>query len=159
MSNWLAQQSKSWFDLQALRDCAYEKGDDIRICKKGITEKAQPEYGAAAVYGWTCRKLEGWTITTKLSAIAINQGTGSIKDSEESAYIFPINFSPKDVDENTFFWVNGRFYQVELIHVEPHRTKVTLYYQYRLIETSETIDTDIDSVRDISYTNLSTGME
>ncbi len=146
MTNWLAQQPGSWFDLQALRNCAYEKGDDIRMCKKTLLQKAQFEYGVPAQYGWACRKLEGWVITKKLSAIAINQGAGTIKDSEENAYIFPVDFSPKDVDENSFFWVNGRFYQVELVYACPHRHDVMLYYQYRLIETDQTIDADINSV-------------
>lgn len=150
MTNWFAQQPKSWFDLQALRNCAYEKGDDIRFCKKILVQEAQPEYGVPAEYGWGCRKLEGWVITVKLSAIAINQGAGSIKDSEENAYIFPIDFSPKEVDENTYFWVNGRFYQVELVYVCPHRHDVILYCQYRLIETSETIDADVDSVVELT---------
>jgi hypothetical protein len=145
MTNWLAQQPKSWFDLQAIRNCAREKGDDIRLCKKALVQKAQPEYGVPAEYGWVCRKLEGWVIPVKLSAIAINQGAASIKDSEDRAYIIPINFSPKDVDENTYFWVNRRFYQVELVYIEPHRQAVFLYYQYRLIETDETLDADIES--------------
>jgi hypothetical protein len=150
MPDWLAQQPKSWFYLKALRDCAREKGDDIRICKKTLVQKAQPEYGVPAEYGWTCRKLEGWVITVKLSAITINQGAGSIKDSEENAYIFPIDFSPKEVDENTYFWVNRRFYQVELVYVCPHRHDVILYYQYRLIETDETLDADIGSATPLS---------
>jgi len=144
MSDWLAQQPNSWFDLQALRDCAKEKGDDIRLCKKALVREAQFQYGVPAQYGWACRKLEGWIIPEKLSIINANQGSANIKDSQERAYIFPIDFSPKDVDENTFFWVNGRIHQVELVYIEPHRTDIILYYQYKLIETSKTIDIDID---------------
>jgi len=145
MTNWLAQQPKSWFYLEALRNCAREKGDDIRMCKRSLVQESQPEYGVPAEYGWVCRPLEGWVITKKLSAIAINQGAGAIKDSEENAYIFPIDFSLKDIDESTYFWVNTRFYQVELIYVCPHRHDVILYYQFRLIETDETIDEAISS--------------
>jgi hypothetical protein len=151
MDTWFAHQPNSWFDLKALRDCAYEKGDDLRMCKKGLIQEARPEYGVPAEYGWSCRKLEGWVVSVKLSAIAINQGAGTVKDSEENAYIFPINFSPKEVDETTYFWVNGRFSQVELVYVCPHRHNVILYYQYRLIETNKTIDADINSIVELPY--------
>lgn len=129
----------SWFDQQAFVDASKEQGQEIEICLSWIAESADAAYGIPQKKEWTCKPLNGYSVIEKMSVIATNSGTNAIKDSKEIVYVFPGDFDPSEVNENTYFKIRGRLSQISLIDTIIHRG-TTILYKYQVNETSLTVD-------------------
>ncbi|QLE46401.1 hypothetical protein FD723_40020 (plasmid) [Nostoc sp. C052] len=128
-----------WFDQQAFIDASKEQGGTLEICSMQITQPSDAFYGIPEQKEWTCKPLSGYSITEKMSLVATNNGTSAIKDSKEIVYVFPDNFNPAMVNENTYFKVKGRLSQITLIDTIVHRG-TTILYKYQVEETSLSVD-------------------
>jgi hypothetical protein len=128
-----------WFDQQAFINASLEQNDIIEVCQLKRTQPANPAYGIPEEKEWVCQRVNGYTIVEEMSTIATNEGASLIKDSKEMVYIFPGDFDPSKVNENTYFKIKGRLSQVSLIKTFLHRGE-TILYKYQVEETSLSVD-------------------
>jgi hypothetical protein len=123
-----------WFDQGEFARLTEEYGQSIDLCKRTVVVQVQTDYGIPEKRDFQCRRLVGYAIADRKSVIVTN--AGNVNREDWRAYIQPIDFSPEDVDENTFLRVNGTYYQMELVQAHLQRGQ-PLQYEYRLQRRTE----------------------
>lgn len=133
-----------WYNFQAFAQLVIDKGDLLKLYTRQVGRSNLTQYAIADQISFNERIVMGYVIWENISQIVVSSQV--VRQGSYVAYILPkfkykgknIIFSETDIDENTFVFYQGKYYQMEF--KDRFFYQVPILYKFHLSETSKTFN-------------------